>query len=151
LELRGVSGHGFSRFSGARRIALASISIDPARLLPLIHEASRLGAAVTLFAGHPLPALPTWLEIYPLASLPELIGWPDYLALDLPLEELGQLRTWLGLQPDQFLPCSTQALIYTPLPCAGLAECGACAVPTHRGWRLACSDGPVFDLNTIDF
>ena len=155
LELRGVLGRGFSSFSGARRIALASLSPDPARLLPLIYEASHLGAAVTLFAEPPLPALPTWLEIYPLTSLPELIHWPDYLALDLPFESLVQLRALLGLRPDQILPCPTQALIWTPMPCGGLAECGACAVPAHRGWKrafsLACSDGPVFDLNTIDF
>ena len=155
LELRGVLGHGFSSFSGARRIALGSISPDPARLLPLIQEASRQGASLTLFAGPPLPALPAWLEIYPLASLPELINWPDYLALDLPLDSLPNLRTILGLRPDQFLPCLTQALIYMPMPCGGLAECGACAVPARRGgkrsYSLACSDGPVFDLSNIDF
>jgi hypothetical protein len=151
LELRGVLGHGFFGFSGARRISLASFSSDPARLLPLLHVDSLQSSAVTLFAEPPLPDLPSWLEIYPLASLPELIHWPDYLALDLPLDQLPQLRSRLGLRPDQFLPCPTQGLIYTPMPCVGLAECGACAVPTQRGWRLACVDGPVFDLSTIEF
>jgi hypothetical protein len=155
LELRGVLGHGFSGFSGARRIALACISADPARLLPLVYEASRHGASLTLFANPPLPALPARLEIYPLASLPELINWADYLALDLPLESLPLLRTNLGLLPEQLLPCPAQALIWTPMPCGGLAECGACAVPARRGGKqafsLACSDGPVFNLNTIDF
>lgn len=151
LELRGVLGHGFSGFSNARRIALASISKDSSRLLPIVHQASHHGAAVTLFADPPLPSLPTWLEIYPLTSLPELIHWPDYLALDLPLEELEQLRSHLGLRSDQVLPCPAQALVWTPMPCAGVAECGACAVPALRGWKLACLDGPVFDLNSIDF
>lgn len=151
LELRGVLGHGFSGFSGARRIALASFSRDPARLLPLLQQAGRLGASVTLFALHPLPALPAWLEIYPPSSIPELIHWPDYMAIDIPLEDLGQLRHYLGLRPDQLLPCPAEALIYTPMPCAGLAECGACAVPSHHGWKLACTDGPVFNLNLIDF
>ena len=151
LELRGVLGHGFSSFSGARRITLASLSADPARLLPLAMQASQQGAAVTLLAEPPLPALPAWLEIYPLASLPELLNWADFLAIDLPLDRLGQLREVLGLQPIQVLPCEAQVLIYTPMPCAGLAECGAYAVPARRGWKLACNDGPVFDLNHLEW
>jgi hypothetical protein len=151
LELRGLLGHGFYGYSGARRIALASLSPHPARLLPLVAQASRQGAAVTLFADPPLPVLPSWLEIYPLASLPELLQWPDFLALDLPLESLPLLRETLGVQPEQFLPCEVQALIFTPMPCGGLAECGACAVPARRGYKLACSEGPVFDLNSLEW
>lgn len=151
LALRGVLGHGFSGYSGARRISLASFTDSPARVLPLVAHASQLGAAVTLFANPPLPSLPAWVEIYPLSSLPELLYWADYLALDLPLESLPTLRQALGLLPEQLLPCPAQALIYTPMPCAGLAECGACAVPTRRGWKLACEDGPVFDLSNLEW
>jgi NAD(P)H-flavin reductase len=32
------------------------------------------------------------------------------------------------------------------MPCGGVADCGACAVETRLGWKLACEDGPVFDL-----
>jgi hypothetical protein len=37
------------------------------------------------------------------------------------------------------------------MPCAGIAECGACAVPGGGwgGWKLACQHGPVFDLNWL--
>jgi NAD(P)H-flavin reductase len=42
-------------------------------------------------------------------------------------------------------------LILAPMPCAGLAECGACAVPARSGWKLACLDGPVFDLRALDW
>jgi dihydroorotate dehydrogenase electron transfer subunit len=42
-----------------------------------------------------------------------------------------------------------KALVMTPIPCGGIAECGACAVPAHRGWKLACRDGPVFNLNEL--
>jgi hypothetical protein len=155
LELRGVLGHGFSGYSGARRIALASLSPDPARLMPLVQAARQQSASLTLFAEPPLPSLPAWLEIYPLASLPELIHWPDYLAIDLPLESLPRLRSILGVQTETWLPCTVQALIWTAMPCGVMAECGACAVPARHGgkgaYHLACSDGPVFDLNTIDF
>lgn len=151
LELRGILGHGFSGFSGARRIALASIAQDSARLLSLLDPAHHQAASLTLFANPPLPSLPAWVEIYPLASLPESLAWPDYLALDIPLDHLPRLRATLGIPPGQLLPCPAQVLIWTPMPCSGLAECGACAVPTAHSWKLACSDGPVFDLHTIAY
>jgi NAD(P)H-flavin reductase len=40
-------------------------------------------------------------------------------------------------------------LVVAPMPCGGLAECGVCAVTTRRGWKLACKDGPVFDLGEL--
>ena len=42
-----------------------------------------------------------------------------------------------------------QALIVTPMPCGGIAECGVCAVTVRRGWKMACKDGPVFDLKEL--
>ena len=107
--------------------------------------------AVTLYTDAHLSALPSTLEIYPLSSLREALTWPDLLALDLPLERLPALRDLLGLQPGDLLPCPAQALIWTPMPCAGLAECGACAVPSRRGYKLACEDGPVFPLNHLEW
>jgi len=44
------------------------------------------------------------------------------------------------------LPCPAQALVHQIMPCGALAGCGACAVETRLGWKLACNDGPVFDL-----
>jgi NAD(P)H-flavin reductase len=32
-----------------------------------------------------------------------------------------------------------------------MAECGACAVPSRHGYKLACSDGPVFPLHTLEW
>lgn len=151
LELRGVLGNGFSGYSSARRISVVNICKNPARLLPLILQANQNGAAITLFAEPPLPSLPAWLEINHLSALPELIHWSDFLALDLRLEDLPTLRGRLGLNAAQPLPCQGQALLYTPMPCAGLAECGVCAVPMRRGWKLACSDGPVFNLHSLEW
>jgi NAD(P)H-flavin reductase len=37
------------------------------------------------------------------------------------------------------------------MPCSGLADCGVCAVPARRGYKLACKDGPVFDLDELDW
>ena len=42
-----------------------------------------------------------------------------------------------------------QALVRTPMPCGALADCGVCTVRTSRGPKLACKDGPVFDLSLL--
>jgi dihydroorotate dehydrogenase electron transfer subunit len=38
-----------------------------------------------------------------------------------------------------------EALVVPPMPC-GVGACQGCAVSTHRAPKLACTDGPVFDL-----
>jgi NAD(P)H-flavin reductase len=151
LALRGPLGRGF-RLHG-QRLALAALGDTVHRLLPLAGEALRSGDAVTLFTGSPLPALPAAIEIYPLSSLPEALAWADFLAVDLPTEALPSLRSRLGLEKGDRLPITAQALMYLPIPCGGLAECGACAVPGRDGrkYALACKDGPVFPLDELDW
>jgi len=174
LVVRGPLGHGFD-LSG-QRLALAALGDTAARLLPLARQALQRGDAVTLFTDAPLAALPAAIEIYPLESLPEAPGWVDCLAIDLPLEALPVLRARLGLKREERVMCPAQILVVTPMPCSGLAECGACAVPisgtltsavrpkavsrrSATGWRaqgrspywLACLDGPVFDLNELEW
>jgi NAD(P)H-flavin reductase len=42
-----------------------------------------------------------------------------------------------------------QVLVRTSIPCGGIADCGVCAVMTKSNWKLACKDGPVFDLKEL--
>lgn len=149
LSLRGPLGHGFRLPEGPHRLALVAGGESLARLLPLAEAALRREAAVTLFSDVSWPDLPAALEAYPLGALPEALPWADFLALDLRLEEINSLGERLGLSPGSQPPCPGQVLVYTSMPCAGLAECGVCAVQTRRGWKLACVDGPVFDLKAI--
>jgi hypothetical protein len=151
LVLRGPLGSGFDLPASVQRLALAALCESPARLLPLALEALGRKCAVTMFTDTPLLNSPATLEIYPSASLSEMLGWPDLLALDLPLERLPGLRSLFGLRAGDPLPYPAQALIWTPMPCAGMAECGACAVPARCGYKLACINGPVFLLNTLDW
>jgi hypothetical protein len=151
LILRGPLGTGFDLPAAVTRLALAALGASPARLLPLARTALERDCAVTLYTDAALTDLPSTLEIYPLASLREALNWPDLLALDLPLERLPALRDLLGIRPGDPLPCLAQALIWAPMPCAGIAECGACAVPSRRGYKLACVDGPVFPLHTLEW
>ena len=151
LSLLPPQGHGFILPGNARRVALAANGVDPGRLLPLVPLALAQDATVTLFCD-PQPSpdilhqIPSVVEIAPLAALLNELDWPEYLAVDLPREYLPQLDRMLQLDP---LPFTGQVLVRTDMPCHGLAECGVCAVETRRGMKLACSDGPVFDLNEV--
>jgi hypothetical protein len=148
LNLCGPLGNGFRFEWNVHRLALAALG-DVSRLACLIPPALEQGMDVTLFTDMPALRLPASVEVSPLSALPEALAWADLLALDSPLERLSGLRSILGLNPDQPLPCPAQVLIATAMPCAGLADCGVCAVHTRRGWKLACQDGPVFSLNDL--
>ena len=151
LELRGPLGRGFNLPAPIHRLALAALGDTLARLMPLIPPSLAQDVAVALFTDRPLPFAPPALEIYPVQDLPGALAWADFLALDLPAGRLAGLRQDLHLKPDEVLPCPAQALIRTEMPCGGLADCGVCALPAHRKWKLACKDGPVFDLRNLEW
>ena len=152
IHLQQPSGRGFSIPKTIRRLALAALGDTPARLLPTIPTALESGASIAFFTPVPeiAASLPTAVEIHPISALNDILTWADFLALDLSLEELPNLRTILGLGPHAQIPCPVQALIWTPMPCGAMADCGVCAVPIRKGtYKLACKDGPVFDLQQI--
>jgi hypothetical protein len=156
LDLWGPLGRGFHLPSPLQRLACAALGSSMARLLPVLREALSRGAAVVLFTDLPLPSLSSDLEVQPLGALPEELYWPDFLALDLAAEQLPGLRAILKLNPSVLIPYPVQALILSPMPCGGAADCGVCAVPgrasgPRSGLKLACKDGPVFDLKELDW
>jgi hypothetical protein len=146
LNLRGPYGHGFTLPISARRVALIDFATSGARLFALLPQILAQKAAVCLLTDTPPSGLPNAIEISPLASLPEIAAWADYLALDLPRTLLETALPLLRAQPGIG---HAQALIGTPLPCAGLAECGICSIRARKGILLACKDGPVFDLDVL--
>jgi hypothetical protein len=152
LSLRGALGHGFRLPGGVQRLALAAVRVGAARLLPLAEQALAGGAAVALFGDGEWPWLPLALEAHPLSALAEARSWPDFLALDLTLETLADLRGLLGLAAGEPLGVPAQALIATTMVCGGMAGCGICGVPLRNGGEAqACQDGPVFELEKLDW
>jgi len=149
LALRGPLGRGFVLPVSARRVALAALDASPAYLLGLIPPAQAQGAALSLVCDDPPDGLPADVEIRPLAALAEICQWADYLALAVPRESMQGWRERLGNGDQLEVPREAQALIVTPMPCGGLADCGVCSVEVKRGMELACKDGPVFDLLTL--
>lgn len=147
LSLYGPLGRGFSMPLSARCVALVALGETSARLNPLLAAALEGNASVVLVSDLDLPGLPPEVEIRPVPALPEVTKWADYLAFDLPRESLPGLRERLGIGEQS--GGLREALVLTPVPCGGMAECGVCAVSTHHGWKMACKDGPVFDLKEL--
>jgi hypothetical protein len=120
----------------------------PVCLRGLIRPALRQRASVVVVTSSTGDSLPDDVEVQPLAAMAEVIEWADYIALDVSRENLSELRELL--QPNQTAAVKdAQALIRTPMPCGGLADCGVCAVNTRSFWQMACKDGPVFDWKEI--
>jgi hypothetical protein len=151
LQLRGPLGNGFQIPSHAQRLAFVAVEGTSARLLPLAHQALGDNRSVALFTDAPLPPIPLALEVHPLSALPEFISWADFLAVDLPMQALPRLRQVFCLSPEERLPCQGQALVLAPMPCGTLADCGVCALKVRGTWELACKEGPVFNLNELDW
>jgi NAD(P)H-flavin reductase len=146
LHLRGPFGHGFALPLSARKVGLVAFDDSPARLKGLILQALKQDAAVVLVCNSNPDDLPNEVEVQPISSLREIVAWADYVTFDVARENLNQLKEVLG-ESNQL--AAAQILIYTPVPCGGIAECGVCAVTLRSGWKLACKDGPVFDWREI--
>lgn len=149
LSLRGPLGHGFSLPGSVRCVALVALGETSARLKPLLADTLNQDASVVLVSDLDASDLPPEVEIQPLSALTEVAQWADYLAMDMPRESLPGLRGMLGLSQQAKVKFVAQVLVLSPMPCSGMGECGICAVTTRRGWKMACKDGPVFDLNDL--
>lgn len=148
--ISGPHGQGFSIPNDLRTLALVSLSPFPHRLLPVIQTALEEKTDIALFMDGPAPFLPPVVEIQPLPALSGALDWADYLAVDLQIDDLPNFRQKTHLNPDRPLPPTAQALVYTPMPCGGIADCGVCAVRTRRSKHVfACKVGPVFQLKDL--
>jgi dihydroorotate dehydrogenase electron transfer subunit len=149
IALRGPLGRGFDLPGSARKLALVPFDVSPARLRSLIQPALKQGAAVVLVSDSDGERLHDEVEVQPFSVLEDVLAWADYIAFDVLRERLPELRERLGGKNQGSVKGGAQVLVYTPVPCGGIAECGVCAVVTKSSWKLACKDGPVFDLEEL--
>ncbi len=150
LYLRGPLGHGFSLPFSARKVGLIAFEHSPARLRGLIQPALQQDAAVVLVCSSSVGNLPDEVEVHPMSALQDIVEWADYLAFDIEREQLNQLKERLGKLNQVAAGKEAQILVHTQIPCGGVAECGICAVTMKSTWKLACKDGPVFDLREME-
>lgn len=163
LDVRGPLGRPVRLTPGARRLLLIGEAIGVAPLIWLADEECARGRSVTILLVAPDGVLPYPLDlIQPEAEVvtadtaakpaafarivPELADWSDQIVLST--SESLRREVVEALRPLPFRrPCT--ALLAPPMPC-GSGICGVCAVAVRRrGTRLACVDGPAFELRDL--
>jgi len=149
VSLRGPLGRGFTLPPSARKVALIAFDDSPSRLRGLITPALKQDAAVVLVCETEEDSLPDEVEVQPLSTMDEVLAWADYAAIDVLRENLLGLKEILGGANQTSVKCEAEMLVRTPVPCGGIADCGVCAVVTKSNWKMACKDGPVFDLKEL--
>jgi NAD(P)H-flavin reductase len=147
VHLRGPFGLGFRLPSSVMRVALVPFGRGRALgLMPLARELLAQHKEVTLVSEMPPANLPPSIEVLPPEQIDEAKAWADALALICTIDEVAELKLWLG---ERKLRQTAQVLIQSEMPCTGLANCGICSVKTKTGWKLACKEGPVFELEEL--
>lgn len=175
IDLIGPLGRGFEVSPEARRLLLVADVAHLPVLLPLARQNVDLsghpGLSVALLLSastatelYPVRLLPPALEVHIVTAdgsvghqgsildlFPDLVRWADcvctacapamYPAL---AEVIREVR--LGPVRGKAKDCPfAQALVVPPLGC-GVGACQGCGVSVADGFKLACTDGPVFDL-----
>ena len=149
ITLRGPLGHGFDMPGSARKVAFVPFDGSPLPLRGLIKPALRQAAAIVLVCDADVENLPDEVEVQPFTMLDDVLAWADYIAFDVQREKLPLLRERMGGVDQISVKGEAQVLVYTPVPCGGIADCGVCAVNLRSSWKMACKDGPVFSLREI--
>jgi NAD(P)H-flavin reductase len=149
LSLRGPLGRGFSLPISARKVGLVAFDCPPSRLHGLVALALRQNASVVLLCDSSADHLPDEVEVQPLSALDAITQWADFLALDVDRENIRKLVERLEDGKPGMAWQHSQILVRAPMPCGGIAECGICALTTNSEWKMACKDGPVFNLTTF--
>ena len=152
ITVRGGLGNGFNLPSTARRISLISLDTHPYRLAWLARQIAAYGKDVNLFINQQITSFdpmdfPHQMEILPLEHLEEIYNWSEYVAIDISKNDLALINQF---RLDK-LTCPAQILIFTDMPCGGLADCGICRITGTNGISLLCKDGPVIDLSQYEY
>lgn len=169
VDLIGPLGRGFDVPTPARRLLLVADTVHLPVLLPLTGQqpgfVGKPGFSVALLLSAPSAAelpplrlLPPALEVHIVTAdgssghpgsaldlFPDLARWADCVCVaDDPATypALADLVREVRIGPG---PRFAQALVVPPMAC-GLGACQGCAVHVAHGIKLACTDGPVFDL-----
>ncbi|MBN1813782.1 MAG: hypothetical protein JXA14_18220 [Anaerolineae bacterium] len=169
VDLIGPLGRGFEVDEVARRLLLVADVPHLPVLLPLVSQnpgfskkpgfsAALLLSASTAAELYPVRLLPPDLEVHiftadgsaghegsALDLFPDLVCWADCVCMACDpavYPALAEVVREVRIRPVERF---AQALIVPPMTC-GVGACQGCAVTVADGFKLACTDGPVFDL-----
>ena len=170
INLIGPLGRGFEVPETAHRLLLVADTIHLPVLLPLTYPDNSILSTIPGFSITLLLSAPTAAELYPIRLLPpalevhvvtgdgsaghgtssvdllpDLVRWADCVCIAddaARYPAMAEVVREVRLRPDRRF---AQALVVPPMAC-GVGACQGCGIPTSRTTRLACTDGPVFDL-----
>ena len=173
VNILGPLGQGFEVQASVRRLLLVADTAHLPTLLGLAQPKNQVSAKEPGLSAALLLSAPTAAELYPVRLLPPALE-VHIVTVDgsaghggSPLDLFPDLAQWadcvcIAGKPDTYPalahivrevrlgpgPGFAQARVVPPLVC-GVGACQGCAVETAHGTRLACTDGPVFDLLTL--
>ncbi len=176
VNLIGPLGRGFEPPATASRLLLVADTPHLPALLPLTQARNQassprlrdkpdlspstalLLSAPTATELYPMRLLPPALEVHlatadgsaghhgsALDLFPDLVRWADCVCVagdPASYSALAEVVRQVRIRPDRHFG---QALVAPPVVC-GVGACQCCGVEVARGIKLACTDGPVFDL-----
>jgi dihydroorotate dehydrogenase electron transfer subunit len=161
VNLIGPLGQGFQVPETTRQLLLVADAPHLPALLPLTRQdraISLLLSAPIAAALYPISLLPLALEVHlvtadgsaghhgsPLDLFPGLARWADCICVaahPTVYPALAKIVREVRIEPGRHF---AQALVAPPMIC-GVGACQGCAVEVGRDTKLACTDGPVFDL-----
>ena len=168
LDLLGPLGHGWELDGAARMLALLGTAADAPALWSLAHWAIERELSVSVLWGAddqlraPAPSLLPAAAEYNVATGADagalaltllddaVVRWADQIALALPEPQLTtaaqRIRNVRLQWPRGF---AQAALLERRRLACSVGACGVCAIDVRQGTRLACVDGPVFDLRDL--
>jgi len=129
-----------------RLIALAHDAVAQAREVVLVSPAPGANG-VGVFPAHLLSPEIEYRTDDALST--ELIAWADAIVASGSDELYRALADAIRAARYRLEPGFARVTVDAPMPC-GTGACYACAVETARGVKLACADGPAFDLATLE-
>jgi dihydroorotate dehydrogenase electron transfer subunit len=143
IDLLGPLGRGFTPPKGSKNWLLISFGEITDRFFPLLKFGLAAGVEISWWVEKTPRNLPEQVEIS--LDAREAAVWADYLAIDLTFGEMLQFKELLGSKNFDHVQSRAEVLIARAMPC-GVGVCAACAVKGTKGWKLSCTQGPVFPL-----
>ncbi len=172
LDLFGPLGQGFALKRNTRNLLLVAGGMGIAPLVAMAEEGLGRGCAVVLALGarsredlYPASLLSPPVEVHlatedgtagrtgPVTVLladpePGLLPWADQVMACGPRPMLAEVAAMVRAGRMRLPAGFAQVSLEERMAC-GIGACLGCVIPTRKGYRRVCRDGPVFDLREV--